>query len=62
MTARFLSLSETAEKLGMSTDDILRLVDILDKAISINPQSSVLYAFRAFVKDSYFRFFTDDNC
>ncbi|MDC3093181.1 hypothetical protein OA410_04245 [Paracoccaceae bacterium] len=41
-------------------DDILRLVDILNKAISINPQSSVLYAFRAFVKDSYFRFFTDD--
>ena len=30
--------------------DILRLVDILNKAISINPQSSVLYAFRAFVK------------
>jgi excisionase family DNA binding protein len=27
MTARFLSLNETAEKLGMSTDDILRLVD-----------------------------------
>ena len=40
--------------------DILRLVDILNKAISINPQSSVLYAFRAFVKDSYFRFFTDE--
>ena len=41
-------------------NDILRLVEILNKAISINPQSSVLYAFRAFVKDSYFRFFTDD--
>ena len=41
-------------------DDVLRMVDILNESILINPDSSVLYAFRAFVKDSFFRLFTDD--
>ena len=37
--------------------DVLNLMNVVDQSIQQNPNNSELYAFKAFVRDSYFRFF-----
>ena len=37
--------------------DVLNLMNIVNQSIQQNPTNSELYAFKAFVRDSYFRFF-----
>ncbi len=37
--------------------DVLNLMNVVNQSIQQNPTNSELYAFKAFVRDSYFRFF-----